>query len=54
MSIHEKINKRQAEIIHAYLYLILRQGHDVLNGNVKLNMPKFLRYGGYRNTCYDL
>lgn len=53
MNIHEKINKRQAKIIRIYIASLIWNSITIKNFCDK-NVPKNLRYGGYRNTCYDI
>lgn len=54
MNVHEKINEKQGEIVRLYLQALFRTSKDhPLYDLFAKNMPRNLRYGGFRNTCYD-
>lgn len=51
MNIHTKINERQAYIVANYISGVFWEPNP--KAYMYKTMPKYLRYGGHRNTCYD-
>jgi len=52
MTIHDKINLKQASLVESYLnYIIFSDIKE--NRYLSKRIAKNMMYGGYRNTCYD-
>ena len=54
MSIHRKINLRQSVLIDTYLTAMFWDTARPLKEVMFKEIPKNMRYGGFRNTCYDI
>ncbi len=56
MNVHTKINQRMSLLVYAYntgLYHVSDTPKQDYLTLIK-HVPKYLRYGGQRNTCYDM
>ena len=53
MTVHQKINERQWKCIEHYLNSFLFM-YEYLSKKEDNKVPKNQRWGGYRNTCYDV
>ena len=54
MSIHTKINIKQARLLKEYSVAMFRDTEKPIKEIMFKEVPKNMRYGGYRNTCYDV